>query len=197
MADKVYSQADIMAEEFIRAFISQMEKKNVKIKISLRKKKVALLKRFNKTQLIKLFAYQYNEVMKNKKRNCKWISRLSRVIMALSDEEAKMIGMKPLIMIKLASVKQPEYRDEHISEDLPMDSYVRYLYKHGEAERENQYRATNPKWSTTVHGINEIRSLENKPSLYIFQDSNPEITFTRGQLQFIPGYTEHIEIETI
>jgi hypothetical protein len=194
---KIYSRSpltypeNIMADngkEFMGSFIKLMKDHNVKISRSLQKKKVAFVERFNRTLSEKLFAHQYAEEMKSDNRSREWVDRLPDVIKAMNDEETRMIGKKPADAIKLETVEQPEHKD--IPEELSLDSLVRYLYKPGEAEDDNRYRATDPIWSVDVYDIDEIRSFLDQPALYTLQGLDPERTFTREQLQVIPEDTD-------
>ena len=136
-------------------FIKLMRKNNTKIQRSLSKIKVAFVERFNRTLSEKLFAHHYaNEIESNEiilenestpGRSLEWVDRLPDVIAAMNDEVTRLINMKYADAIKLESVEQPDY--EEVQEDLPFDSVVRYLYKPGEAEGDNRYRATDPSWS--------------------------------------------------
>ena len=193
----------IMADfghEFMGEFIKLMQTHDTKISRSLNKKKVAFVERFNRTLSEKLFAHQYANEIESKEiilanepkpgRSLEWVDRLPDVIAAMNDEVTRMIDMKPVDAIKLKSVEQPEYDDGTHEEDLPIDSVVRYLYKPGEAEGDNRYRATDPIWSVDFYYIDEIRSFENQPSIYTLQGLPEDRTFTREQLQVIPVDTE-------
>ena len=186
--------------EFMGEFIKLMKKNNTKIKYSLNKKKVAFVERFNRTLSEKLFAHQYANEIESKEiilanepkpgRNLEWVDRLPDVIAAMNDEVTRMIDMKPVDAIKLESVKQPEYDDDTHEEELSFDSVFRYLYKAGEAEGDNRYRATDPIWSVDFYYIDEIRPVENQPTLYTLQHMPDDRTFTREQLQVIPVDTD-------
>ena len=185
--------ANIMCDkghEFMGEFIQLMKKHDTKIHRSLDKKKVAFVERFNKTLSEKIFAHQYANEIEDKEVSREWVKRLPAVIEAINNEVTRMIDMKPIDAIKLESVKQPAYDKDFAEEDIPIDSRVRYLYKPGEAENDNRYRATDPIWSIDVYGIDEIRPFENQPSLYTLQDLDEERTFTKQQLQVVPGDTE-------
>ena len=171
--------SSVMADkgrEFMGAFAGLMKKHKAKISLSLNKKDVAFVERFNKTLSEKLFAHQYDQEMKTNQTNREWVDRLPDVVEAINNEETRMIGMKPVDAIKLESVEQPEYED--VPEELPLDSLVRYLYKPGEEQQDNRYRATDPIWSVDAYYIDEIRSFENQPPLYTLQGMDHERTFT-------------------
>ena len=99
----------------------------------------------------------------------------------MNDEVIRMINMKPVDAIKLEPVEQPEY--DEIKEDLPIDSVVRYLYKPGEVEGDNRYRATDPIWSVDFYYIDEIRSFENQQSVHLLKSMSKNKQFTRCRLK--------------
>ena len=181
----------IMADygnEFFGEFLQQAKKHETKIHRSLNKKKVAFVERFNKTLSEKLFAHQYAQEMATSSRNTEWVVRLPGVIEALNNEETRMIGMKPIDAIVKESVPQPDY--EEVPEVLPINSLVRYLYKPGEAEGDNKYRATDPIWSVDVYEIEEIKEFDDQPAIYELRDIENR-SFTKEQLQVVPEDTEH------
>lgn len=178
--------------EFMGTFTELMNEKGIKISRSLNKKKVAFVERFNRTLSERLFAHQYAEEIKTDKTNREWVKRLPSVVAAINDEETSMINMKPVDAIKLDSVTQPEY--DEVTEDLPIDSLVRYLYKPGEEHNDTRYRATDAIWSVNVYTIDEIRSAENQPSVYTLQGIDDR-TFTAEQLQVVPPDTEGLDIQ--
>jgi hypothetical protein len=207
--DKIYDRSPlnfpetIMADKghkFMGQFITLMKDNNVQIKRSLNKKRVAFVERFNRTLSEKLFAHQYAEEIKTSKTNTEWVYRLPGVIESLNNDVTRMIDMKPIDAIKLDSVPQPEYEEEEIEEDLPIDSIVRYLYKPGEEHNDTRYRATDAIWSVDSYLIDEIRSTDytagktgrdpQQPSIYTLQGISDDRTFTREQLQVIPPDTE-------
>ena len=181
----------IMADygnEFFGEFLQLAKKHETKIDRSLNKKKVAFVERFNKTLSEKLFAHQYAQEMATSSRNTEWVVRLPGVIEALNNEETRMIGMKPIDAIVKESVPQPDY--EEVPEVLPINSLVRYLYKPGEAEGDNKYRATDPIWSVDVYEIEEIKEFDDQPAIYELRDIENR-SFTKEQLQVVPEDTEH------
>lgn len=182
-----------LGHEFMGEFISLMKKHSVKITRSLNKKKVAFVERFNETLSERLFAHQYAEEIKEDKTNREWVDRLPGVIEALNNEETRMIEAKPIDAIKLDSVKQPTYDEDQFFEELPIDSIVRFLYKPGEEQNDNKYRATDPIWSVYAYRIDEINT-DVRPSLYTLQGLDQERTFTIEQLQAIPPDTEDLNL---
>ena len=181
-----------VGHEFMGEFIKLMKEHNVKINRSLNKKSVAFVERFNRTLSERLFAHQYAEEIKTSKTNREWVERLPGVIDAINNEVTRMINMKPADAIKLESVEQPEYEEKEIEEDLPIDSIVRYLYRPGEEQGDNRYRATDPIWSVDAYLIDDVRSFENQPSIYTLQGVSDDRTFTQEQLQVIPPDTEDL-----
>ena len=175
--------------EFRGEFTRLMESHDTKINRSLNKKKVAFVERFNRTLSQKLFAHQYAEEMKTDETNREWVKRLQGVIDALNNEKTRMIEMKPVDAIELKSVPQPEYPDDFTEEKIDIDLLVRYLYKPGEEQGDNRYRATDPIWSVDVYKIDEIKEFENQPALYTLQDIENR-TFTQQQLQVVPDNTD-------
>ena len=66
-----------------------------------------IVKRFNRTLVDRLFSYQYHKEFENpSKSNREWDSRLQNVVSALNNERTRLIGMKPVDVIKQTLVKQ-------------------------------------------------------------------------------------------
>ena len=65
------------------------------------------MERFNRTLAVRLFSYQYHKELEDpSKSNREWVSRLQNVVGALNNENARLIGMKPVDAIKQTLVKQ-------------------------------------------------------------------------------------------
>ena len=63
--------------------------------------------RFNRTLADRLFSYQcHKELEDPSKSNREWVSRLQNVVSALNNEKTRLIGMKPVDVIKQTLVKQ-------------------------------------------------------------------------------------------
>jgi hypothetical protein len=174
--------------EFMSEFIKLMKQHNVKINRSLNKKHVAFVERFNRTLSERLFAYQYDQEIRDKQtRNTEWVDRLPQVIEAINNEETRMIDMKPIDAIKEESVTQPQYEDEDLPDEIEDFPRVRYLYKPGEAEGDNRYRATDPIWSVDIYEIEEINEDED-PYVYKLHGL-PDRSFNVKELQVVPDDT--------
>ena len=66
-----------------------------------------IVERFNRTLADRLFSYQYHKELEDpSKSNREWISRLQNVVSTLNNEKTRLIGMKPVDVIKQALVKQ-------------------------------------------------------------------------------------------
>jgi len=83
--------------EFMGKFLSLMKSHDTKVSVSLNKKSVAFVERFNQTLSKELYAYQYDKEMKTKKTNREWVERLPDVVEAINNEETSMINMKPAL----------------------------------------------------------------------------------------------------
>ena len=173
--------------EFMGEFSTLMKERGTRIERSFNKKKVAFVERFNRTLAERVFAHQYAKEISEGKTNREWVEGLPAFVRSINGEETRLIGMKPIEAIKLDNVPQPEY--ERVSEMLPIDSLVRYLYKPGEEQGDTRYRATDPIWSVDVFSIDEIHASENQPAVYTLQGID-ERTFTEEQLQVVPPDTE-------
>ena len=75
-------------------------------------------------------------MLKIKKSNREWVSRLQNVVSALNDERTRLIGMKPVDAIKQTLVKQGFSQPVKQYEEKLLDvgTKVRYLYEPGELE---------------------------------------------------------------
>ena len=72
---------------------------------------------------------------------------------------------------------------------MPSNSVVRYLYAPGELEGGEKQRATDPIWSLTEHGFDEVIRQNNEPALY-YLSNGPHRSFVREELQVIPEDTQ-------
>ena len=60
-----------------------------------------ILERSNRTLADRLFSYQYHKELEDpSKSNREWVSRLQNVVIALNEENTRLIGMKPIGAIK-------------------------------------------------------------------------------------------------
>ena len=140
-----------------------------------------IVERFNRTLADKLFSYQcHKEFEDPSKSNREWVSRLQSVIRALSNEETRLIGMKPVDAIKQTLVKQGFSRPIKEYEDKLLDvgTKVRYLYEMGELEGqiykgERRKRSTDPIWSVDVYKIIDRYIQKHQPTLY-YLDGGPK-----------------------
>ena len=116
-----------------------------------------IVERFNRTLADRLFSYQYHKELEDpSKSNRKWVSRLQNVVSALNNEKAKLIGMKPVDVIKLTVVKQGFSQPDYKEKLLVVGTKVRYLYESGELEGqqyggERRKISTDPMWSVDVY----------------------------------------------
>ena len=106
-----------------------------------------IVERFNRTLADRLFRYQYHKELEDpSKSNREWVSRLQNVVSALNNEKTRLIGMKPVDVIKQTLVKQGFSQPVKQYEEKLLDvgTKVRYLYQAGELE-EYQYKGERSK----------------------------------------------------
>ena len=95
------------------------------------------MERFNRTLADRLFTYQYHKELEDpSKSNREWVSRLQNVVGTINNEKPRLIGMKPVDVIKQTLVEQGFSQPTKEYEDKPLDvgTKVRYLYEPGELE---------------------------------------------------------------
>ena len=94
-----------------------------------------IMERVNRTLADRLFAYQYHKEFEDpSKSNREWVSRLQNVVSALNNEKTRLIGMKPVDVIKLTLVEQgfSQPTKEYKEKQHDIGTKVRYLYEPGE-----------------------------------------------------------------
>ena len=120
-----------------------------------------IVKRFNRTLVDRLFTYQsHKELEDPSKSNREWVSRLQNVVSSLNNENARLIGMKPVDAIKQTLVEQGFFHPakEYEEKLLDVGIKVRYLYEPGELEGyqykdERRKQSTDLVWSVDVYKI--------------------------------------------
>ena len=111
----------------------------------------AIVERFNRTLVERLFGYQYAVEMRDifsQKRATAWVKRLPEVVSSLNNELTRLICKKSAKAIKekaVSSKPSTTYsRPAGLNEKkLPTQLNVRYLYQHGELKGDSR-RATDP-----------------------------------------------------
>ena len=151
-----------------------------------------IVERFNRTLADRLFTYQYhNELEDPSKSNREWVFRLQNVVSSLNNEKTRLIGMRPVDVIKQTLVEQgfsqpvKEYKEKL----LDIGTKVRYLYEPGELEGyqyqgERRKRSTDPIWSVDVYKIKDRYVQKHQPTLY-YLDGGPKRSFVFEELQQI------------
>ena len=124
--------------EFMDAVTKEMEKHKTSIwreRVAIHRDQ-AVVERFNRTLVERLFGHQYAVEMRlpEGQRSTAWVKRLPEVVSALNNEETRLTGKKPAIAIKDNAVyskpSTPYSRPVGESEKLlPSFVPVRYLYK--------------------------------------------------------------------
>ena len=117
-----------------------------------------IVERFSRTLADRLFTYQYHKELEDPlKSNREWVSRLQNVVSSLNNEKARLIGMKPVDVIKQTLVEQgfSQPAKEYKEKLLDVGTKVRYLYEPGELEGyqykgERRKRSTDPIWSVDL-----------------------------------------------
>ena len=126
-------------KEFYRDTTKLMEKHDVMIQRGdpSQHRSQGIVERFNRTLADRLFSYQYHKELEDpSKSNREWVSRLQNVVSALNNERTRLIGMKPVDVIKQTLVEQgfSQPVKEYEEKLLDVGTKVRYLYESGELE---------------------------------------------------------------
>ena len=140
----------------------------------------------------RLFSYQYHKELEDpSKSNREWVSRLQNVVITLNNEKTRLIGMKPVDVIKQTLVKQGFSQPVKDYEEKLLDVgvKVRYLYEPGELEGyqyggEGRKRSTDPIWPVDVYKIKDRYIKKYQPTLY-YLDDGPKRSFVFKELQQI------------
>ena len=139
-------------KEFYRDMNKLMEKHDVTIQRGdpSQHHSQGIVERFNRTLADRLFTYQYYKELEDpSKSNREWVSRLQNVVSSSNNENATLIGMKPVDAIKQTLVEQgfSQPTKEYEEKLLDVGTKVRYLYEPGELEGD-QYKGERRKRST-------------------------------------------------
>ena len=126
-------------KEFYRDTTKLMEKHDVMIQRGdpSQHRSQGIVERFNRMLADRLFSYQYHKELEDpSKSNREWVSRLQNVVSALNNERTRLIGMKPVDVIKQTLVEQgfSQPVKEYEEKLLDVGTRVRYLYESGELE---------------------------------------------------------------
>ena len=66
-----------------------------------------IVERFNRTLADRLFSFWYHKELEDpSKSNREWVSRMQKVVIALNNEQTRLIGMKPVDPIKETLIEQ-------------------------------------------------------------------------------------------
>ena len=155
----------------------------------------AIVERFNRTLVERLFGYQYavemniTQTNNSNKRSTEWVKRLPEVVSALNNEVTQLISKKPAEAIKEKSVYSkpatPYSRPVGLNEKkLTPQVNVRYLFQPGELEGGGK-RATDPIWSLKVYNIEKVVTKPKEPVMCYLYDS-PKRGFVREELMVVP-----------
>ena len=150
------------------------------------------MERFNWTLSEQLFGHQYAQEMwlPYGVRSSDWVSRLPAVIVALNDEETRLIGKKPKAAMKAKSVAQKPSsvvaaRSDGVAENnLSSGVGVRYLYQPSKLVG-GRRRATDPVWCLKVYWVGRSVTKPDEPVLYYLLDG-PERASVREELLVVP-----------
>ena len=111
------------------------------------------------------------------------------MVSALNNEKTRLIGMKPVDVIKHTLVEQgfSQPTKEYEEKLLDVGTKVRYLYEPGELEGyqykgERRKRSTDPIWSVDVYKIKDRYIQKHQPTLY-YLDGGPKRSFVFEELQ--------------
>jgi len=178
--------------EFIGAVTQEMEKHKTYIRRGRAEihRDQAIVERFNRTLAERLFV----EIRPPEgQRATAWVKRLPKVVLALNNEVASLIGMKPAVAIEEKTVyarpsksySRPVGEREKL---LPSLVQVRYLYQPGELEG-GAKRATDPIWSLKVYSIERSFTKPEQPVLYYLRDG-PNRGFVLEELLVVPQNTQ-------
>ena len=153
-----------------------------------------IVERFSRTLADRLFSYQYHKELEHpSKSNREWVSRLQNVVSALNNEKTRLIGMKPVDVMKQTLVEQgfTQPAKEYEERLLDVGTKVRYLYESGELEGqiykgERRKRSTDPIWSVDVYKIKDRYVQKHQSTLYYSHiDGEPKRSFVFEELQLI------------
>ena len=118
-----------------------------------------------------------------------WVPRLQNVVGALNNEKTRLIGIKPVDVLKEALVKQgfSQPVKEYEEKLLDVGAKVRYLYEPGELEGQiykgqRVKRSTDPILSVDVYRIKDRYVQKQQPMLY-YLDRGPKRSFVFEELQ--------------
>ena len=183
--------------EFMGAVTEEMEKHKTYIRRGRTEihRDQAIVERFNRTLVERLFGHQYaaEMLLPLGKRSTEWVKRLPDVVSALNNEVTSLIGKKPAVAIKEKEVfSKPSTKYNRpvglAEKKLPPLINVRYLYQPGELEGDTK-RATDPIWSLKVYQIVENKTKPNEPVIYYLSDG-PKRGFVREELLVVPPNTQ-------
>ena len=96
-----------------------------------------IIERFNRTLADRPFTFQYHKELEDpSKSNREWVSRLQNIVGVLNNEKTRLIGMKPIDMMKETLLKQgfSQPVKEYEEKLLNVGTKVRYLYEPAELE---------------------------------------------------------------
>ena len=185
--------------EFMGKVNEVMKKHNVSIKRGEagQHRPQAIVERFNRTLVERLFEHQYaQEILLEARggknvRSTEWVSRLPDVLKALNNEETRLIGMRPVDAIKKKEVKAMGSAPQKLKNEIQIPSNVklRYLYAPGELEGGERRRATDPNWSLETYTIDEIVKTPGDPILYYLSEGAPKRGFVKQELMIVPEGT--------
>ena len=177
-------------KEFYGDVRKLMEKHNVMIQRGdpSQHRSQEIVERFNRTLADRLFSYQYHKELEDpSKSNREWVSRLQNVVSALNDERTRLIGMKPVDVIKQTLVKQGFSQPVKEYEEKLLEIWYQGLYEPGELEDyqykgERRKRSTDPIWLVDVYKIKDRYVQKHQPTLY-YLDGGPKRSFVFEELQ--------------
>ena len=162
-------------KEFYRDTTKLMEKHDVMIQRGdpSQHRSQGIVERFNRTLADRLFSYQYHKELEDpSKSNREWVSRLQNVVSTLNNEKTRLIGMKPVDVIKQTLVEHgfSQPAKEHEEKLLDIGTKARYLYEPGELDSyqykgERRKRSTDPIWSVDVYKIKDRHVQKHQPTL--------------------------------
>ena len=180
--------------EFMGAVTKAMENNKTAIRRGRTEIHRAIVERFNRTIVERLFGHQYTvEMNLPAGRSTAWVKRLPAVVSALNNEVTRLIGKKPAQAMKEKTVSSkpatPYMRPVGIHEKkLPPQAHVRYLYYPGELEGGGR-RATDPIWSLKVYTVERVVTKPDAPVVYYLYDG-PKRGFVREELLVVPPGTQ-------
>ena len=149
-----------------------------------------IVERFNRTLADRLFSFQYHKELEDPSKSYReWVPRLQNVVGALNNEKTRLIGIKPVDVLKEALVKQgfSQPVKEYEEKLLDVGAKVRYLYEPGELEGQiykgqRVKRSTDPILSVDVYRIKDRYVQKQQPMLY-YLDRGPKRSFVFEELQ--------------